>query len=136
MFSPVQESFERGMELHAKVTIFGEGCHGHLAKQLFQKFNLRESCEPQIYGIGFKEIWEVEPEFHKPGQVEHTVGWPFVSLGTIELLSILCDALKTFTSSSPTLVPVCGALVRVDRMLDSGANGTGFTYRLGHSCGH
>ena len=68
------------MELHAKVTIFGEGCHGHLAKQLYQKFNLRENCEPQTYGIGFKELWEVSPELHKPGYVEHTVGWPFVSV--------------------------------------------------------
>uniref|UniRef100_A0A8C6SZC9 Electron transfer flavoprotein-ubiquinone oxidoreductase n=1 Tax=Neogobius melanostomus TaxID=47308 RepID=A0A8C6SZC9_9GOBI len=48
--------FERGMELHAKVTIFGEGCHGHLAKQLYKKFNLRENCEPQTYAIGLKEV--------------------------------------------------------------------------------
>ena len=68
------------MELLAKVTIFGEGCHGHLAKQLYQKFRLRDNCEPQTYGIGFKELWEVSPELHKPGTVEHTVGWPFVSL--------------------------------------------------------
>ncbi|KAL8611911.1 hypothetical protein ACOMHN_061992 [Nucella lapillus] len=74
-----KESFERGMELQAKVTIFGEGCHGHLAKQLYQKFNLREKCEPQSYGIGLKELWEVSPDLHKPGTVEHTVGWPFVS---------------------------------------------------------
>ncbi|PSN37856.1 Electron transfer flavoprotein-ubiquinone oxidoreductase, partial [Blattella germanica] len=71
-----KETFERGMELHAKCTIFAEGCHGHLAKQLFQKFNLREKCEPQSYGIGLKEVWEIEPSKHKPGTVEHTVGWP------------------------------------------------------------
>lgn len=47
-----KDNFERGMELHAKCTIFAEGCHGHLAKQLFSKFNLREKCEPQTYGIG------------------------------------------------------------------------------------
>ena len=76
----LQDTFERGMELLAKVTIFGEGCHGHLAKQLYQKFRLRDNCEPQTYGIGFKELWEVSPELHKPGTVEHTVGWPFVSL--------------------------------------------------------
>lgn len=74
-----KETFERGMELHAKVTIFGEGCHGHLAKQLYKKFNLRENCQPQTYGIGLKELWEVAPEHHQPGMVEHTVGWPFVS---------------------------------------------------------
>ncbi|KAK7097866.1 hypothetical protein V1264_004783 [Littorina saxatilis] len=72
-----KDSFERGMELHAKVTIFGEGCHGHLAKQLYKSFNLRENCEPQSYGIGFKEVWEIDPALHNPGYVEHTVGWPF-----------------------------------------------------------
>uniref|UniRef100_A0A6Q2ZGX1 Electron transfer flavoprotein-ubiquinone oxidoreductase n=1 Tax=Esox lucius TaxID=8010 RepID=A0A6Q2ZGX1_ESOLU len=51
-----KDVFERGMELHAKVTLFGEGCHGHLAKQLYQRFNLRENCEPQTYAIGLKEI--------------------------------------------------------------------------------
>lgn len=71
-----KDSFERGMELHAKCTIFSEGCHGHLAKQLYQKFNLRANCEPQTYAIGLKELWEVEPSKHKPGTVEHTVGWP------------------------------------------------------------
>lgn len=55
-----QDVFERGMELHAKVTLFGEGCHGHLAKQLYKQFNLRENCEPQTYAIGLKEVsvWE------------------------------------------------------------------------------
>lgn len=66
------------MELHAKVTIFAEGCHGHLTKTLNNKFKLREKCEPQTYGLGVKEIWEIEPEKHKPGTVEHTVGWPLV----------------------------------------------------------
>lgn len=51
-----QDVFERGMELHAKVTLFGEGCHGHLAKQLYKCFNLREHCEPQTYAIGLKEV--------------------------------------------------------------------------------
>uniref|UniRef100_A0A668UYJ8 Electron transfer flavoprotein-ubiquinone oxidoreductase n=1 Tax=Oreochromis aureus TaxID=47969 RepID=A0A668UYJ8_OREAU len=51
-----KDIFERGMELHAKVTLFGEGCHGHLAKQLYKKFNLRENCEPQTYAIGLKEV--------------------------------------------------------------------------------
>ncbi|XP_071513886.1 electron transfer flavoprotein-ubiquinone oxidoreductase, mitochondrial isoform X2 [Panulirus ornatus] len=71
-----KDSFARGMELRAKCTIFAEGCHGHLAKQLFTKFNLREKCEPQTYGIGLKELWEIKPENHKPGTIEHTVGWP------------------------------------------------------------
>lgn len=51
-----KDTFERGMELHAKCTIFAEGCHGHLAKQLFKQFNLRDECEPQTYGIGLKEV--------------------------------------------------------------------------------
>ena len=71
-----KETFERGMELHAKCTIFAEGCHGHLAKQLMQSFNLRENCEPQTYGIGLKEVWEIDPSKHSPGLIEHTVGWP------------------------------------------------------------
>ena len=51
-----QSNFERGMELHAKVTLFGEGCHGHLAKSLYKAFNLRENCDPQTYAIGLKEV--------------------------------------------------------------------------------
>lgn len=51
-----KDTFERGMELHAKCTIFAEGCHGHLTKQISNKFNLRENCEPQTYGIGLKEV--------------------------------------------------------------------------------
>lgn len=71
-----KDSFERGMELRAKCTIFSEGCHGHLAKQLYRRFNLRANCQPQTYGIGLKELWEIDPALHKPGTVEHTVGWP------------------------------------------------------------
>lgn len=66
------------MEFHAKCTIFSEGCHGHLAKQLYKKFNLREKCEPQTYGIGLKELWEIDPSKYEEGLVEHTVGWPLV----------------------------------------------------------
>uniref|UniRef100_UPI00398EF745 electron transfer flavoprotein-ubiquinone oxidoreductase, mitochondrial n=1 Tax=Pristiophorus japonicus TaxID=55135 RepID=UPI00398EF745 len=69
-------TFERGMELHAKATIFGEGCHGHLAKQLYRQFKLRENCEPQTYGIGLKEIWIIDENKWRPGRVEHSVGWP------------------------------------------------------------
>lgn len=71
-----KDNFERGMELHAKCTIFAEGCHGHLTKQIINRFNLRENAEPQTYGIGLKEIWEIDPAKHNPGQVEHTIGWP------------------------------------------------------------
>lgn len=71
-----KETFARGMELHAKCTIFAEGCHGHLAKQIYKKFNLRTDCEPQTYAIGMKELWEIDPSKHQPGLVEHSVGWP------------------------------------------------------------
>jgi electron-transferring-flavoprotein dehydrogenase len=66
------------MELHAKCTIFAEGCHGHLAKGIYKKFNLRTECEPQTYAIGLKELWEIDPAKHHPGRIEHTVGWPLV----------------------------------------------------------
>lgn len=69
-------TFERGLELHAKVTFFAEGCHGHLAKQLYNRYNLREKCQPQSYGIGLKELWLIDEKKWKPGRVEHTVGWP------------------------------------------------------------
>jgi len=78
MMTLPQEIFERGMELHAKQTIFAEGCHGHLTKSIMQKFNLRANSEPQSYGIGLKEVWEIDPAKHSPGRVEHTVGWPLV----------------------------------------------------------
>ena len=65
-----------GMELHAKYTLFAEGCRGHLGKQLEARFNLREGVDPQTYGIGIKELWEVKPEMHRPGLVVHTAGWP------------------------------------------------------------
>lgn len=73
-----KDNFERGMELHAKITIFAEGCHGQLAKTLYnnEDMNLREKCEPQTYGIGFKEVWEIDPALHHAGQVEHSIGWP------------------------------------------------------------
>lgn len=71
-----KDTFARGMELHAKITIFAEGCRGHLTKQLEQKYNLRDQAESQTYGIGIKEIWEIDPSKHKPGRVEHTIGWP------------------------------------------------------------
>ncbi|XP_066150732.1 electron transfer flavoprotein-ubiquinone oxidoreductase, mitochondrial [Euwallacea fornicatus] len=71
-----KDNFERGMELHAKCTIFAEGCHGHLSKQIINKFDLRKDSEQQTYGIGLKELWEINPEKHSSGRVEHTIGWP------------------------------------------------------------
>ena len=67
------------MELHAKVTVFAEGCRGHLGKKLIKKFELDKEKDPQQYGIGFKEIWEVKENNHEEGLVMHTAGWPLDS---------------------------------------------------------
>ncbi len=69
-------NFQPGIELHARQTILAEGCRGSLTKQLFERFDLRRDCDPQTYGIGIKELWEVAPDRHKPGAVIHTIGWP------------------------------------------------------------
>ena len=69
-------TFEPGYELHAKYTIFAEGCRGHLGKQLMDKFDLQAAAGPQHYGIGLKELWDVDPERHVPGRILHNVGWP------------------------------------------------------------
>ena len=69
-------TFEPGYELHAKYTVFAEGCRGHLGKQLIAKFNLAADAGPQHYGIGLKELWDVDPERHVPGRILHNVGWP------------------------------------------------------------
>ena len=69
-------AYQPGMELHAKYTLFAEGCRGHLGKQLEAKFRLRDGADPQTYGIGIKELWEVPAERHEKGLVVHTTGWP------------------------------------------------------------
>ena len=74
-------NYAPGMELRARYTIFAEGCRGSLTKQLLVRYNLREGRDPQTYGIGIKELWEVPAENHKPGLVIHTIGWP-VDSGT------------------------------------------------------
>lgn len=68
-----------GVELLARQTIFAEGCRGSLTKTLFDRFSLRRNCQPQTYGIGIKELWEIDPAKHRQGQVIHTVGWPLDS---------------------------------------------------------
>ena len=70
------ESFQIGMELLAKYTIFAEGSRGHLGRQLIANYKLDEGCDPQSYGIGIKELWEIDPARHEPGLVVHTAGWP------------------------------------------------------------
>jgi electron-transferring-flavoprotein dehydrogenase len=73
------ERHQPGMELRAKQTIFAEGCRGSLTRDLFERFNLRDGVDPQTYGIGIKELWEVVPSQHRPGLIVHTVGWPLGS---------------------------------------------------------
>ncbi|QTN25208.1 electron transfer flavoprotein-ubiquinone oxidoreductase [Rhizobacter sp. AJA081-3] len=70
------DGFQIGMELHAKYTIFAEGARGHLGKQLIERFKLDAGRDPQSYGIGLKELWEIDPAKHRPGHVMHTAGWP------------------------------------------------------------
>jgi electron-transferring-flavoprotein dehydrogenase len=69
-------SHQPGMELHAGYTLFAEGCRGHLGKQLQERYQLRAGADPQVYGIGLKELWEIRPEKHQQGLVIHTAGWP------------------------------------------------------------
>jgi electron-transferring-flavoprotein dehydrogenase len=69
-------SFTRGMELRAKYTLFAEGARGNLSKALIERFGLAKDREPQKFGIGLKELWQVAPEKHRPGLVQHTFGWP------------------------------------------------------------
>ncbi len=77
-----KDSYMPGMELHAKYTIFAEGCRGHLGKQLISKFKLDEGRDPQHYGLGVKELWDIDPAAHKPGLVFHSAGWPLTESGS------------------------------------------------------
>ncbi|WP_444922218.1 electron transfer flavoprotein-ubiquinone oxidoreductase [Microbulbifer sp. CnH-101-G] len=77
-----KDSYMPGMELHAKYTLFAEGCRGHLGKQLIERFKLDTDTDPQHYGIGIKEIWKVPADKHQQGLVVHTAGWPLEQSGT------------------------------------------------------
>ncbi len=72
-------NYQPGIELHARYTVFAEGCRGSLGKELIERYRLREGVQPQTYGIGLKELWEVPAERHRPGLVLHTAGWPLDS---------------------------------------------------------
>ena len=72
-------NFQPGMELRARITLFAEGCRGHLTKRLIRHYGLDRDSQPQTYGIGIKELWEVEAAKHEPGKVVHTIGWPLDS---------------------------------------------------------
>jgi electron-transferring-flavoprotein dehydrogenase len=77
-----KDSYMPGMELHARYTLFAEGCRGHLGKELIGRFDLSDGKDPQHYGIGIKEIWEIPPEKHQPGLVVHGLGWPLKESGS------------------------------------------------------
>ncbi|MEH6609997.1 MAG: electron transfer flavoprotein-ubiquinone oxidoreductase [Halioglobus sp.] len=77
-----KDSFMRGMELHAKYTVFAEGCRGHLGKQLISQFALDQGKDPQHYGLGIKEIWEIPADKHQEGLVVHGLGWPLSESGS------------------------------------------------------
>ncbi|GAB7356434.1 hypothetical protein MBLNU459_g7206t1 [Dothideomycetes sp. NU459] len=71
-----KDSFERGMEFHARVTLLAEGCHGSLTKQVIKKYDLRRDSQPQTYGLGIKEVWEIDPAKFQKGLVVHSMGFP------------------------------------------------------------
>ncbi|WP_430442852.1 MAG: electron transfer flavoprotein-ubiquinone oxidoreductase [Pseudomonas piscis] len=79
---PKDGMYTPGMELRGKYTLFAEGCRGHIGKQLIKRFNLDSDADAQHYGIGLKEIWEIDPAKHQPGLVVHTAGWPLDIMGT------------------------------------------------------
>ncbi|WP_321927418.1 electron transfer flavoprotein-ubiquinone oxidoreductase [Paraburkholderia guartelaensis] len=72
-------NFQLGMELHARYTLFAEGARGHLGRELIGRFKLDKDADPQVYGLGIKELWEIDPALHRPGLVIHTAGWPLES---------------------------------------------------------
>lgn len=80
--NPKEGLYTPGMELRGKYTLFAEGCRGHIGKQLIKRYNLDSDADAQHYGIGLKEIWEIDPAKHQPGLVVHTAGWPMDIMGT------------------------------------------------------
>ena len=80
-------NFEAGIELRGRQTVFAEGCRGSLTKKLFEKFQLRANCDPQIYGLGIKEVWELDPSKFVSGQITHTAGWP-MDMSTYGLVDV------------------------------------------------
>ena len=76
-----KNTYEPGMELHARYTVFAEGCRGHLGKQLIDTYGLDVTSTPQHYGIGLKELWQIPAEKHRPGLVQHGAGWPLAEHG-------------------------------------------------------
>ena len=74
--------YQPGMEIHAKYTLFAEGARGNLTKKMKAQFDLEADCQPQVYGLGVKELWDIDPAKHEQGKVVHTQGWPLSETGT------------------------------------------------------
>ena len=72
----MKPNYQSGYELKSRYTVFAEGCRGHLGRQLMDRFALRNDCDPQVHGIGLKELWRLDPSKHQPGLVQHSFGWP------------------------------------------------------------
>src|SRR3546814_8951533 len=73
--------YQPGMEIHAKFTLLAEGVRGHLTKRIKAKYDLEANCQPQVSGLGIKELWDIDPDKHVPGRVIHTQGWPLAESG-------------------------------------------------------
>jgi electron-transferring-flavoprotein dehydrogenase len=107
-----KDSFTRGMELRGKYTLFAEGARGSLSKQIIARFKLDQGCEPQKYGLGIKELWQVDPTLHRPGLVQHSFGWPLDSktgggsfLYHVEENQIVVGFVVHLNYTNPTLSP-------------------------------
>lgn len=108
-----KDSYMPGMELHAKYTLFSEGCRGQLGKELINKFNLDEGKDPQHYGIGIKELWDIDPDKHSEGLVVHTAGWPLKESGStgggflyhIENNQVVLGLITDLSYSNPHVSP-------------------------------
>jgi len=108
-----KDGYMPGMELHAKYTVFAEGCRGHLGKQLIEKFELDKGKEPQHYGIGIKELWKIPAEQHQPGKIVHAAGWPLSESGSfggsflyhIEDNQVVVGLITDLSYSNPHLSP-------------------------------
>lgn len=108
-----KDSYMPGMELHAKYTLFAEGCRGHLGKELISQYELDKDKDPQHYGIGIKELWKVPTEQHKQGLVVHTAGWPLSESGSagggflyhIEDQQVVVGLITDLSYSNPHVSP-------------------------------
>lgn len=108
-----KDGYMPGMELHAKYTVFSEGCRGHLGKQLIEQFKLDADADPQHYGIGIKELWDIDPALHQEGLVVHTAGWPLTETSSpggaflyhIENNQVALGLIADLSYSNPHLSP-------------------------------